>query len=154
MKKTDYLLLFAGVLVSATGYAADIEVKSAWVRATVPAQTVSGAYMQITSKAGATLVGVSTPVAEAVEVHEMTMDGGVMKMRAVPRLALSAGKTLTLKPGGYHIMLMGLKQKLKPGDKVSVTLKIENAKKKIQRVQVDAEVRNITESSKVHDHKH
>lgn len=155
MKHTRFLLLTI-LFASVAAYAADVEVRSAWVRGTVPAQTTSTAYMELTSKSGAFLVGVSTPVAEDAEVHEMKMEGAVMKMRAVPRLALSAGKTVTLAPGGYHVMLMGLKQRLKPGDTVPITLKIENANKKADALIVNAEVRDLAEPSAPdhHDHMH
>ena len=135
------------LMVSCGVCAADVSVQSAWVRGTVAAQMTSGAFMDITSRNGATLVGVLTPVAEDAEVHEMKLEGGVMKMRAAPRLKLPAGKTVSLKPGGYHIMLMGLKQQLKPGAKVPITLKIENAKKKTESVTVNAEVRELTSTS-------
>lgn len=149
-------LLLTALLASVAAYAADIEVKSAWVRGTVPAQTMSAAYMELTSKSGAALIGVTTPVAEDAEVHDMEMEGAVMKMRAVPRLALPAGKAVSLKPGGYHIMLMGLKRPLKPGDRVPITLRIENAKRKTDALIVNAEVRELTESAAPdhHNHKH
>lgn len=152
MKHARFLLL-AALFASVAARAADVDVKSAWVRGTVPAQMMSGAFMELTSKSGATLVGASTPVADDAEVHEMRLEGGVMKMRPAPRLALPAGRSVTLKPGGYHIMLMGLKRQLKPGDKVPITLKIENANKKVDTVVVNAEVRSLTESSESgHDH--
>lgn len=156
MKPTKSLLLatlFLSITPSLVS-AADIEVKSAWVRGTVPAQMMSGAFMEITSKNAATLVGVTTPVAEEAEVHEMRLEGGVMKMRAAPRLELPAGQTVVLKPGGYHVMLMGVKQQLKPGDRVPITLKIESANKKINAVVVKAEVRELTEPSGSHHHGH
>jgi periplasmic copper chaperone A len=154
MKHARFLLL-ATLLFSVIASAADIEVKSAWVRGTVPAQMMSGAFMEITSKNGATLLGVSTPAAEDAEVHEMRLEGGVMKMRAAPRLALPAGKAVTLKPGGYHIMLMGLKQQLKAGDVVPINLKIEGAKKKMETLTINAEVRDLTASSgPEHHHMH
>jgi periplasmic copper chaperone A len=152
--KNSKIVLLATLLFSVVASAADIEVKSAWVRGTVPAQMMSGAFMEITSKSGATLVGVSTPAAEDAEVHEMRLEGGVMKMRAAPRLALPAGKAVTLKPGGYHIMLMGLKQQLKPGDIVPITLKVESANKKVDAVTVNAKVRELTESSDSMHHMH
>jgi periplasmic copper chaperone A len=141
------LVFVATLFVLFSAYAADVQVKSAWVRSTVPAQMVSGAFMEITSKTGATLVGVSTPVAEDAEVHEMKSEDGVMKMRAMPRLALPAGKAVTLSPGGYHIMLMGLKRQLKAGDKVDITLMVEDANKRVKRVRVNAYVRDLTEMS-------
>ena len=151
-------LMFSALLVltlSSLASAADVEVKSAWARGTVPAQMMSGAFMEITSKKEVTLVGVTTPVAEDAEVHEMRLEGGVMKMRAAPRLSLPAGKTVTLKPGGYHIMLMGLKQQLKAGGIVPLTLKIENANKKIDTLVVNAEIHALTDSADTgHEHMH
>lgn len=111
--------LIAGPAQAQTGVA------DAWVRGTVPQQQGTGAFMRITSAQGARLVGVQTPVAAIAEIHEMKMDGGVMKMGAVPALELPAGKTVELKPGGYHLMLMGLKQQLKGGDQVPLTLTLE-----------------------------
>ena len=88
----------------------------AWVRGTVAGQTTSGAFMELKSAGGAVLVGAESPAAGAVEIHEMNMDGNVMRMRAVPRIDLPAGKSVELKPGGYHVMLMQLKQPLKVGE--------------------------------------
>ncbi|MFY9327352.1 MAG: copper chaperone PCu(A)C [Georgfuchsia sp.] len=149
-------LLFAALFASIPAYAADVGINSAWVRSTVPAQTTSTAYMALTSKGRATLVGISTPVAEDAEVHEMQLEGGVMKMRTTQRLPLPAGETVTLKPGGYHIMLIGLKQQLKPGDMVPITLRIENANMKVDTLVVNADVHDMTESpaSSGHDHMH
>jgi periplasmic copper chaperone A len=107
---------------------ANVDVKDAWVRSTVPGQMGTGAFMKITAKAGTQLVGVSSPVAAVGEVHEMKMDGDIMKMRAVPALDLPAGKTVELKPGGYHVMLMDLKQPLMKDSKVPVTLTFKDAK--------------------------
>jgi copper(I)-binding protein len=119
-------------------------VKEAWVRGTVPQQQASGAFMQITSAQGGRLVAVSTPMASVAEVHEMKMaDGGVMKMAAVPALDLPAGKAVELKPGGYHIMLMGLKQQLKAGDSVPLTLTIQGKDGKKETLQVAAPVRAL-----------
>jgi periplasmic copper chaperone A len=129
------------LLLSTFVAAAQTTVKDAWVRSTVPQQMATGLYAQITSAKGGKLVAVSSPVAGVVEVHEMTMDGNVMKMRAVPALALPAGKTVELKPGGYHVMLMDLKQTLKPGDSVPVTLVIESADKTRETVEIKAAAR-------------
>ncbi|MFC6283380.1 MULTISPECIES: DUF1775 domain-containing protein [Polaromonas] len=105
-----------------------VQVTGAWVRATVAGQKSSGAFMKITSKAATRLVGVSSPVAGVAEVHEMKMDGDVMKMRALDGLDLPAGKTVELKAGGYHVMMMDLKQPLKAGSTVPVTLMFKDAK--------------------------
>jgi hypothetical protein len=132
---------------------ADVSVTNAWVRGTVAGQTVTGAFMELKASEHATLLGVSSPVAGTVEVHEMSMDKGVMKMRAVPKLALPAGKAVTLKPGSYHIMLMDLKQPLKKGDSVPLTLKVEGKDKKVSTLDVKAEVRELTAPPTM-DHKH
>lgn len=84
--------------------------------------------MSLTAKDGAQLVGVSSPVAGVAEVHEMKMEGDVMKMRAVPSLSLPAGKKVELKPGGYHLMLMDLKAPLAKDSTVPVTLLFKDAK--------------------------
>lgn len=137
------------IAVSATAAAAvpawaQVEVKSAWVRGTVAAQKTTGAYMEISSARGASLVGAESTAAGAVEVHEMSMDKNVMRMRAVPKLDLPAGKTVELKPGGYHMMLIDLKRPLKKGDSVPLRLKIENKDKTVSTVEVKAEVREAT----------
>ena len=115
-------------LTSTTLYAQSVEVKDAWVRASVQGQMATGAFMKLKSKDGAQLVSVSTPVAGVAEVHEMKMEGDVMKMRAVPALDLPAGKTVELKPGGYHVMLMDLKTALKKDSTVPLTLVFKDAK--------------------------
>jgi hypothetical protein len=126
---------------------AQVEVKSAWVRGTVAAQKTTGAYMEISSARGASLVGAESTAAGAVEVHEMSMDKNVMRMRAVPKLDLPAGKTVELKPGGYHMMLIDLKRPLKKGDSVPLRLKIENKDKTVSIVEVKAEVRDAAAAS-------
>ena len=106
-----------------------VEVNNAWVRATVPGQMATGAFMTLTAKDGAQLVGVSTPVAGVAQVHEMKMDGGVMKMAEVKGgLELPAGKAVQLKPGGYHVMLMDLKSTLAKGSTMPLTLIFKDAK--------------------------
>jgi periplasmic copper chaperone A len=108
--------------------AQNVEVKNAWVRTTVPGQKGTGAFMSITAKDGARLVGASSPVAGVTEVHEMKMEGDVMKMRAIPGLDLPAGKTVELKSGGFHVMLMDLKAPLAIGSTVPLTLLLKDAK--------------------------
>jgi copper(I)-binding protein len=133
--------------------AADIEVKDAWARATVPGQKASGAFMTLTSTKGATLTGASSPVAQFVEIHEMKHEGDVMKMRAVSKVELPAGQAVDLN-GGYHIMLMGLNKELKAGDIVPLTLKVERKGKK-DSVSVNADVRALsTGQSSTDEHQH
>ena len=97
---------------SAFAQTAAVKVEGAWARASVPGQKGTGAFMKLTAKDGAKLVGASSPAAGVTEVHEMKMEGDVMKMRAVPALELPAGKPVELKPGGYHVMLLDLKAPL------------------------------------------
>ncbi|MDO8385779.1 MAG: copper chaperone PCu(A)C [Polaromonas sp.] len=115
-------------LTSALAQAQTIDVKDAWVRTAVPGQSGTGAFMSLTAKDGAKIVGASSPVAGVVEVHEMKMENDVMRMRAIPALDLPAGKTVQLKPGGYHVMLMELKQALPKGSTVPLTLTLRDAK--------------------------
>lgn len=122
---------------------AQVTVTAPWVRATVAQQKSTGAFMQLQSPAAVKLVSVSTPVAGVAEVHEMAMDGQVMRMRAVPALDLPAGKAVELKPGGYHVMLMELKAPVKEGDQIPLTLVFEGADKKRETVQVNASVKAL-----------
>ncbi len=145
MKAMHVMLTSVLLALSATtAFAGDIEIKAPWVRGTVAGQTATGAFMEITSKSGASLVGAASPVAGVTEVHEMKMDGGVMKMRAVARLDLPAGKPVILGPGGYHVMLMNLKQTIKTGDSVPLTLQFEGKDRKVEMLEVVAEVRDLT----------
>ncbi|MFG6467339.1 copper chaperone PCu(A)C [Roseateles sp. BYS87W] len=121
---------------------AQVQVTDPWVRATVPAQKATGAFMQITSAKAAQVVAVSSPVAAVVEIHEMKMDGGVMKMRAVDALALPAGQAVALKPGSYHVMLMGLKAPIQAGDKVPLTLTLQGENQQRTTLEVQAEARS------------
>ena len=146
MNRLRMMLIAVCATAAAAGVPAwaQVEVKSAWVRGTVAAQKTTGAYMELKSAKDGSLVGVESTVAGMVEVHEMRMDGKVMRLRAVPKLALPAGKTVELKPGGYHMMLIDLKRPLKKGDSVPLRLKIENRDKTVSTVEVKAEVREAT----------
>jgi copper(I)-binding protein len=126
---------------------AQTTVKDPWARATVVQQKASGAFMQITSAKGGRLVAAESPVAGVVEIHEMAMDGNVMKMRAIPGLDLPAGKPVDLKPGGYHVMLMDLKRALAPGESIPITLVIEGVGGQRERVEVKTAVRPLGVSS-------
>ncbi len=122
---------------------AETTIAEAWVRATVPQQKATGAFMQLTSDVDARLVSASSPVAGVVEIHEMSMQGNVMKMSRMPALELPAGKTVELKPGGYHVMLMGLKQQVKEGDSVPLTLVIEGKDGSRQTLELAAPARPL-----------
>ncbi|MFN3440218.1 MAG: copper chaperone PCu(A)C [Acidovorax sp.] len=107
---------------------AAVKVEGAWARASVQGQKGTGAFMRLTAKDGARLVRAESPAAGVTEVHEMKMEGDVMKMRAVPVLELPAGKTVELKPGGYHVMLLDLKAPLAKDSSVPITLVFQDAK--------------------------
>ena len=130
--------------LGATVAGAQVTVADAWVRGTVAGQKATGAFMQLKSSADTALVSAASPVAAVVEIHEMKMDAGVMKMSAVKSLAVPAGKTTELKPGGYHVMLMELRQPLKEGETVPVTLNFEDKAGRKQSVEVKAAVRALT----------
>jgi copper(I)-binding protein len=147
-------LMTAALLALITAPAmADITVKDPWVRATVPQQKATGAFMQITAPKAARLVEASSPVAGVTEIHEMTMDNDIMRMRAIPGIDLPAGKAVELKPGGYHVMLMDLKAPITEGQDVPVTLVIEGADKKRETVVIKATARALGASGSM-DHKH
>jgi hypothetical protein len=143
MKKAWLVALGIGLAASAQ---AQVSVSGAWARGTVEGQRATGAFMQLRSADGAALVGAESPVAGVVEIHEMRMEGNVMRMRAVPKLELPAGQAVDLKPGGYHIMLMNLKAPLRKGESVPIKLKFQGKDGKPQEVEVKAEVRDLTAS--------
>lgn len=126
---------------SAFAQTAPVKVDKAWARATVQGQKGTGAFMSLTASEGTKLVGLSTPVAGVAEVHEMKMEGDIMKMRAVPGgLDLPAGKTVELKPGGYHVMLMDLKTPLVKDSSLPLTLLFKNAKGVESRLNISVPV--------------
>ena len=138
-------LPLAGILSMAIAVpaVAQVAVTDAWVRGTVAGQMSTGAFMRLTSPADITLVGVASAAAKVVEIHEMKMEGGMMKMSAVTRLPLAAGKVVELKPGGYHVMLMGLAHPLKEGDTVPLSLTFEDKAGTKQMIVVKAPVRAL-----------
>jgi periplasmic copper chaperone A len=134
---------------------AQTAVSDAWVRGTVPAQKATGAFMQIKSTQGGRLVSAASPVAGVVEIHEMKMDGNVMKMAALPKgLELPAGQMVELKPGGYHVMLMDLKQTLKDGDTVPMSLVVEGKDGKRETVELKAPVKPLGATNPAPMHQH
>jgi copper(I)-binding protein len=144
MRSFARLLVFIAAGVAATAAQAQVTVSGAWVRGTVQGQTATGAYMQLRSTDGATLVGADSPAAGIVEIHEMRMEGNTMRMRGVDKLELPAGRAVELKPGGYHVMLMDLKAPLKKGDAVPIKLKVRSKSGQTQDIEVRAEVRELT----------
>ena len=122
-----------------------VRIADAWVRAPAPGQKTAGAYVELTSDRDAAIVAAGSPAAARVEMHSTTTEGGVMRMRALPRIELPAGKTVKLAPGAIHLMLIDVKQPLKPGDKVQLTLSVQPtgpaAGMSLTTLQLEAEVR-------------
>ena len=117
---------------------AQVTVDGAWARATVSNQSATGAFMRLTARKDVVLTGASSPVAGIVEVHEMSMDKGIMRMRAADRVPLKAGQTIELKSGGLHIMMMDLKKQIKAGERVPLTLSFTAADGSVSTVEVNA----------------
>ena len=122
---------------------AQVSVTAPWLRATVPAQKSTGAYMHLMSAGGARLIGVSSPVAGTVELHQMDMKGEMMKMRQVDGIDLPAGKGVNLTSGSYHIMLVGLKRQLKQGDAVDITLQVLGKNQKRESITIKVPVKPL-----------
>jgi len=138
------IFLSWSLLPAMAAAASSVEVNGAWIRGTVPGQKSSGAFMDITSKRPARLVAIATPAASVAEIHNMKMEGGVMKMSAVNGIALPANQTVKLAPGGYHVMMMDLKQQLKAGDRVPLKLTFEMEDKTRETLDLTVEVRDVT----------
>ena len=147
--------LVAALLLATASSAslAQVNVSNPWVRATVAQQKATGAFMSIAAVKDARLVEARSPVAGVVEIHEMKLENNVMRMRAVAGLDLPAGKSVELRPGGYHVMLMELRHQMKEGESVPITLVVEGRDKKRETVEVKARVRALT-SAPTPDHKH
>jgi len=144
----------AALLLSLLGMAwqvsAQTQVDHAWVRATVPGQQASGAFMTLTSSSDSKLISVQSPVAKTVQIHQSTMKDDVMSMQPVASVALPANTAVKLDPHGYHVMLIDLVAQLKDGDKVPLTLTVENAKGEKESINVEARARALNMAE--HDH--
>lgn len=131
---------------------AQVNVKDAWVRATVTQQKVTGAFMQLNAAQDARLIEARSPVAATVELHQMEMVGNVMEMRAIDGLDLPAGKAVELSPGAYHLMLIGLKAQVRAGDIIPISLVIEGKDKKRETVEVKAIARSLNHNNNSTQH--
>lgn len=130
---------------AALAAAPSVKVAGAWVSAPAPGQKNANAYLELTSDRNAALVAAGSPAAAGVELHSMSVENGIMRMRALPRIALPAGRTVKLAPGGMHLMLTGVKQPLKAGDKITLKLSVQetgpNAGMSLTALELEAEVR-------------
>ncbi|WP_054991008.1 copper chaperone PCu(A)C [Pseudomonas coronafaciens] len=138
------LLLTLSLLGMSAQALAETHVDDAWVRATVPGQPSTGAFMRITSSTDSKLVDVTSPAAKTVQIHQMSMKGDVMSMQRVTSVDLPAGEPVVFDSNGYHVMFMGLAAQVKEGDKVPLTLTVEDAKGVKESVQVTAIARSLT----------
>lgn len=139
--KSSFLAALLGLSLQAQ---AQTEVHDAWVRATVPGQPATGAFMHLTSSTDARLVGVASPVAKMVQIHQSNMKDDVMNMQKVDAVELPAGKTVVFDTEGYHVMLMGLNAQVKEGDQVPLTLTVEDASGTTENIEVMAPARALT----------
>ncbi|TWC56123.1 hypothetical protein FBY04_108154 [Pseudomonas sp. SJZ080] len=148
--QTAVLGLF--LLGTALQVSAQTQVDDAWVRATVAGQQATGAFMTVTASSDSKLLSVQTPIAKIVQIHESTMKNDVMSMHPVEFVALPAGTAVTLDPHSYHVMLIDLAGQVKEGDKVPLTLNVENANGEKESITVEAQARalNMPDHSKMH----
>ena len=133
-------------LIANAGWA-QVIVTDAWVRGTVPGQKATGAFMQLSSATDQTLVAASSTSAKFVEIHEMTMERGVMKMRAIDTLEIRAGQTVEMQTGGHHLMLLDLRAPLKVGDTVLITLTWQDKAGRKTTQDLTASVKPLTTAS-------
>lgn len=141
------LLLASLLSLACTSVLAQVSVTDPWVRATVPQQKATGAFMQLNSANGTRLVDARSPVARA-EIHEMAIQDHVMRMRQISGLDLPAGQSVALKPGGYHIMFFDLKQPVKEGDVIPLTLVFEDKDKKRETLELQVPARALNSAAK------
>lgn len=142
-------------LAASTAWAqAPIQIEQPWARASVPGQQASGGFLRITAQEPMRLVGVSTPAAGHSELHEMRMEGDVMRMRPVDSLELPAGQAVALKPGGHHLMFMQLLEPLQEGNTISVTLKLQDAQGQPHEHTVQMPIQRFTPKDAFHAPKH
>ncbi|GAD50230.1 hypothetical protein NT2_08_00170 [Caenibius tardaugens NBRC 16725] len=153
------MFLATGGSLAAHSYTAgDLVIGHPWARETAPGQSAGGGFMTVTNKGAQAdrLLSGTSPAAKDVQIHSVNMDGGVMRMRPLPHgLPVPAGQTVALKPGGYHIMLLGLKQPLKQGSRVPVTLHFQRAGKvrvELAVAPIGAAAAAAGESSRGHRH--
>jgi copper(I)-binding protein len=133
---------------------AQVDARDAWARPAVVGQSGTGAFMSLRSAEGARIIGAASAVAGVTEIHEMKMEGNVMRMRALPVLDLPPGQVVELKPGGFHVMLMDLKRPLAVGEKFTIELRIERKDKSLVTQPVEVEVRAGAPSTSAPAHKH
>jgi copper(I)-binding protein len=151
-RRVKQLVLGGSLIGMAWQVSAQTQVNDAWVRASVAGQQSTGAFMTLQADSDSKLLSVQSPVANTVQIHQSSMKDDVMSMRQVESVALPAGKPVSFDPHGYHVMLIDLTAQVKEGDKVPLTLIVENAKGEKETIQVQAEARalGMVDHSKMH----
>lgn len=148
------LTLVASLLFAAQSYAGEVTVSDAWARATAPGQKVGLVGLTITSQKDGRLLAATSPASASVEIHTMSMDNGIMKMRQLDDLPLTAKQPATLGMEGNHLMLINLKHALKPGENVPVTITVQFADKSTEKIKINALVRPIATNHDQHHNHH
>jgi copper(I)-binding protein len=141
-KHLSVLALVTLIFLSACGKKEPhVEISNAWTRATLEEQDVGAAYMTLTANTDLTLNEIESSVTEDVEIHSMSMENGVMKMRMLDKLSLKANTPVELSPGGFHLMLFDLENPLKAGEKVRFTLHFKDKQGKELTLNIDSPVK-------------
>jgi periplasmic copper chaperone A len=143
--KTPRAIFLITLLCAAFSADAQVTATNAWIRGVVKGQTATGAFMTLKTGEATRLVAASSPVAKVVQIHEMKMNGDMMTMRPVEGIALAAHTAIELRPGGYHVMLMGLTKPLPIGDKVPIRLSFVGQDGARRTLVVQAEVRGLAQ---------
>jgi hypothetical protein len=154
MRPSLIVALAVSSLFLAAQALAQVRVSEPWVRGTVAGQQSTGAFMELLAQHDTRLVRARSPVAQVVEIHEMTMSGTVMRMRAIAGLDLPAGRAVALTPGGYHLMLLGLRGPLKAGETVPIRLEFRDRAGKRHSLEVKAVARPLHEAGHEHHEHH
>ena len=147
MKNKKHLFAIAALLLSCQALADGINVTDAWARATAPGQETGSVGLVISSRKDARIIAVRSPVAASAEIHTMSMENGVMKMRQLANLPIPANQPVTLGPGGVHLMLVGLKHALKAGESVPLTITVQIGNAKPEKIKISALIRSLTASN-------
>ncbi|MFJ2684291.1 copper chaperone PCu(A)C [Pseudomonas sp. NPDC087342] len=149
--RVKQIVLGLSLLGLACQVSAQTQVDDSWVRATVPGQQATGAFMTITASTDSKLLSAQSPIAKTVQVHQSTMKNDVMSMQEVGFVDLPAGKAVTLDPHNYHVMLIDLVDQVKEGDQVPLTLTVENDKGEKETIKIEAKARalNMPDHSKM-----
>lgn len=151
MNLKPFLALLAALNCSPL-LADSVKVDNAWARATAPGQPVAAAFMELAADSDLTLVSATSPAAQRVELHTMSMDRGVMVMRQVKHINLPKGRSVKLQPGGLHLMLIDLNAPLQAEQSTQVTLTVKNRKGKTSEVVVELPVRTTADAGSTHHH--